>query len=100
LLNATKIEVFMKLRLPSALPYIFSSLKISAIFSVIGAIVAEMTGATKGVGFRIVISSYRLDTEMLFSALIFSSILGITFSKIIDFVEGKVYYWKDNENKN
>ena len=87
LLSATESQVFWKLRLPSALPFIFSGLKISATISVIGAVVAELAGATQGIGFQILISSYRTDTPMLFSAVIFSALTGIFFFKSVALLE-------------
>ena len=87
-LSATKVQVFWKLRLPTALPYIFSGLKISATFSVIGAVVAELAGATQGIGFQVLMSSYQTDTPMLFSAVIFSALIGILFFKSVALLEG------------
>lgn len=87
LLSATESQVFWKLRLPSALPFIFSGLKISATLSVIGAVVAELAGATQGIGFQVLISSYRTDTPMLFSAVIFSALIGIFFFNSVALLE-------------
>jgi NitT/TauT family transport system permease protein len=91
--NATRIEILLKLRIPTSLPFFFSALKISIVFSVIGAIVAEMVGAKLGLGFRIIISSYRLDTEMMFSAIIFSSLLGLFLSYLIRKIESRMIVW-------
>jgi NitT/TauT family transport system permease protein len=89
-LSATNVQIFFKLRLPTALPYIFSGLKISATLSVIGAVVAELAGATQGIGFQVLMSSYRTDTPMLFSAVIFSALIGISFFKAVALLEGIV----------
>ena len=78
-LSATPVQVLRYLRLPSAVPYAFAALRISATLSVIGAIVAELSGATRGIGFRIVISTYRTDTKMLFASLAFAILMGLTF---------------------
>jgi NitT/TauT family transport system permease protein len=90
LFSATEMQILWKLRLPSALPFIFSGLKISATLSVIGAVVAELAGAVKGIGFQVLISSYRTDTPMLFSAIIFSALTGIIFFKAIAMIEWMV----------
>ena len=86
-LSASEMQIFWKLRLPSALPYIFTGLKISATLSVIGAIVAELAGATRGTGFQILMSSYQTDTPMLFSAVIFSALTGVFFFNAVSLLE-------------
>ena len=78
-LSASPSQVLLHLRIPSAVPYMFAALRISATLSVIGAIVAELSGATRGIGFRIVISTYRTDTKMLFAALAFAILMGLAF---------------------
>jgi len=86
-LSASKRQILFKLRFPNALPYIFSALKISSTLSVVGAIVGEMTGAQKGIGFVILTSTYNIDTPLLFSAIIAASIGGILFFGLIVIIE-------------
>jgi|GEM_PF-338789 len=78
-LSATRLQILFKLRVPSAMPFVFAAMRVSATLGVIGALVAEISGAQRGIGFRIVVSTYRTDTTMLFAALVFSAILGISF---------------------
>lgn len=92
-LSATKKQLFFKLRLPTSLPYIFSALKISSTLSVIGAIVGEFAGSDEGLGFYILISSYRLETVDMFVGIILSSLLGIFFFYVILFAEKKFIAW-------
>lgn len=82
-LRATKMQTFLKLRLPHALPYIFSALRVSATLSVIGAIVGEMAGANQGLGHRILVSSYRTETPMMFAGIACASALGLLFFGIV-----------------
>jgi len=98
LLGATPLQIFIKLRLPSSLPFLMSAMKISASLSIIGAIVAEIAGARQGLGFRIVISSYRTDTQMMFAAIIFAALAGISFFKTIGIIERKVLFWHTSSN--
>ena len=62
-LSARKASIFWRLRLPSSLPYVFAGLRVAATLSVIGSIVAEFTGADRGIGYVIVQASYRIDTS-------------------------------------
>jgi NitT/TauT family transport system permease protein len=69
------------------LPYIFSALKISSALSVMGAVVAEMFGASNGLGYTILIASYNIDTPTLFAAIITASACGIIFFGLITLFE-------------
>ena len=78
-ISASRRQILFKLRFPNALPHIFSALKISSALAVVGAIVAELTGAKRGIGFVILIASYNIDTPMLFAAIACASLMGILF---------------------
>ncbi len=77
--GASPTEVFFKLRLPSALPYIFTGLEVAAAFSVIGAIVAELpVGSQDGIGVVILTSQqyFSLQPESLFASIGGACLLG------------------------
>ena len=77
--GASRTEVFFKLRVPSALPYIFTGLEVAAAFSVIGAIVAELpVGSQDGIGVVILTSQqyFSLQPESLFAAIGGACLLG------------------------
>lgn len=92
-LSASKWQILIKLRLPSALPYIFSALKISAGLAVIGAVVAEFVGASSGIGYVILISSYYFETAKMFAAVIMSAAAGWLFFWLVSLVEKKIVFW-------
>jgi len=94
-LSAHKSSIFWRLRVPSSLPYVFAGLRIAATLSVIGAIVAEFTGADRGIGFVIVRASYRLDTRLMFAGITLSSIGGIVFFSAIGWIEKATLRWPD-----
>lgn len=74
--NASNWQSFWKLRLPSSLPYLFTSMKIAVAISIVGAIVAELpTGAVAGLGARLLAGSYYGQTIQIWSALVMASIL-------------------------
>ena len=89
-LSARKASIFWRLRLPSSLPYVFAGLRVAATLSVIGSIVAEFTGADRGIGFVIVQASYRIDTRLMFAAITLSSLAGIVFFHLIGWIESGV----------
>ncbi len=86
-LSASRLQILVKLRLPNALPYIFSALKISSALAVVGAVVGELTGAKRGIGFVILMASYNIDTPMLFAAIICASVAGILFFGAVAWIE-------------
>lgn len=74
--NASRTQVFWKLRLPASIPYLFSSLKIAVALSLVGAIVAELpTGAQAGLGSRLLSGSYYGQTTLIWAALIVASVV-------------------------
>ena len=92
-LSARKTAVFWRLRVPSSLPYVFAGLRIASTLAVIGAIVAEFTGADRGIGYVIIQASYRLDTKRLFAGLVLSSAGGIVFFNLIGLLERLTLRW-------
>ncbi|MBM3568697.1 MAG: ABC transporter permease [Alphaproteobacteria bacterium] len=93
-LSASPREVFFKLRVQNSLPYLFSALKIAASTSVIGAIVGEWIGATKGIGALIIQSTYNFDTPMLYATIVVGSTFSALFFLVIGTIESAVVRWQ------
>lgn len=96
-LGATYAQQFRKLRIPFSLPYLFSALKISSSLAVVGAIVGEFVGATRGLGYLIIISSAHLETATVFSAIFAAALAGIAMFYAISFVEQRLIFWSNGE---
>ncbi len=74
--NASRVQTFWKLRLPSSAPYLFTSLKVGVAASLIGAVVAELSlSQDGGLGARLLAGSYYGQTVMIWSALISAAAL-------------------------
>ena len=74
--NASRSQLFRKLRWPSSMPFLFASLKVSIAISLVGAIVGELpTGATAGLGARLLTGSYYGQTIQIWAALVMASAL-------------------------
>lgn len=72
--NSSTWQTFWKLRWPSALPYLFTSMKVAIAISLIGAIVGELpTGAVAGLGARLLSGSYYGQTVLIWSALLMAA---------------------------
>jgi NitT/TauT family transport system permease protein len=76
-LQASPLQVFWKVRLPWALPYIFSGMKVAMSLSVIGAVVGEFVGSDKGLGYLILTASSNMNTAIVFGMMAVLSALGI-----------------------
>jgi NitT/TauT family transport system permease protein len=70
-------KVFLKIRLPNALPYVLSALKITATAAVVGAVVGEFVASQAGLGMVIVNAQTNLNTPVAFAALVWISIVGL-----------------------
>jgi NitT/TauT family transport system permease protein len=92
-LHASKLQLFIKIRIPNSLPYIFSALKICATMSIIGAIVGEFVGSDKGLGFVIINSKYIMDLPPVFASLIVISVSGGVLFLIITVLERLLMPW-------
>ena len=86
--NASQSETLWKLRMPAAVPYLFTSLKIAIAIALTGAIVGELpTGAIAGIGARLLVGSYNGLTMMIWSALVAGSIMAALLVWLVGFAE-------------
>lgn len=86
--NASRAQVFWKLRVPASVPFLFASMKVAIAISLVGAIVGELpTGAAAGIGSRLLIGSYYSQTIQLFSALIAASVVAALLVTIVGLVD-------------
>lgn len=90
--KATRAQTLWKLRLPHALPHLFTGIRISAGISVIGAITGELfAGSTRvgegGLGYAIVYASSQMETGYLFALVFAATVLGFVFFFIVMFLE-------------
>ena len=86
--NASAAQVFWRLRLPSALPYLFASLKVAIAAALVGAIVGELpAGATAGLGARLLSGSYYSQTVQIWAALFTAAALAAALALIVGWIE-------------
>jgi NitT/TauT family transport system permease protein len=76
-LRGSRWQVFTKIQLPGALPYIFSGMKVAAILAVAGAIVGEFLGSDKGLGYLMLQVQVTLDTAAMFMAVLLITLIGM-----------------------
>ena len=91
--HSSRWQKFWYLQFPSALPQMFASFKVAWTLAVIGAVVGEVFGAYRGLGFLIVDAIYIMDTPRVFASIIACSLLGLSFVGVITLVERRVVSW-------
>ena len=86
--SATELQCLVKLRWPAAVPFLFASLKVAIAISLVGAIVGELpTGATSGLGARLLTGSYYGQTIQIWSALLMAALLGMALVWLVGLAE-------------
>ena len=76
-LRGSRWQIFTKIQLPGALPYIFSGMKVAAILAVAGAVVGEFLGSDKGLGYLMLQVQVTLDTAAMFMAVLLITVIGM-----------------------
>jgi NitT/TauT family transport system permease protein len=92
-LGANTWQTFWKVRLPSALPFIFAGLEMAAVFSVVGAVVGEFVGAQRGLGTLILSMDAQMDTAGTFSVFIILCLLGSLLHFALRTIQKRFLFW-------
>ena len=93
--GASKMDIFIKLKLPSAMPYFFSALKITVSLSMIGAAISEWLGAQSGLGYFSKRMMTQLDGAAVFAPIIILSFVTMILVGIISILENKIIKWRN-----
>ena len=92
-LNATGWQIFWKLRLPSALPFLFSGIRIAITYSVAGAIFGEYVGAEKGLGIFIQRAKNSFRNDLIFAAVLVTALVSIALFGLVSIVQHWLMPW-------
>jgi ABC-type nitrate/sulfonate/bicarbonate transport system permease component len=92
-LNANGFQIFMKLRLPAALPNIFGGLKVASTLAVIGATIGEWVGANAGLGYLMSQDTAQLNTTRVFASLVVLGVVGMAFFALVGLIERLFMPW-------
>jgi NitT/TauT family transport system permease protein len=95
-LAASRAEVFWRLRLPSALPFLFAAFRFSVPLSVIGAVVAEWFSGDRGLGSVIYIANNNLDMKTAFAGVFTLALLGVGLFLLTAEIERRVLFWHES----
>ena len=96
-LRASRVQIFLKLRAPSSLPYLFAAFRIAIPLSVIGATVGEyLGGGNKGLGSVASVAYHNLDMPTLFSVGLTLAFIGISLTILTSYLERRVLFWHES----
>ena len=91
--RASQVRMFWKIRFPNALPSIFAGMKVGITLALIGTIVGEFVGSSRGLGFVILQAQGTYQTPLVFAAILTLSVLGVILFNAIDLAERLALPW-------
>lgn len=94
-MGAAEWQIFLKIRLPAALPNLFSGLKVAISLAVIGAVIGEYVAASAGLGYMQLQASSQFDTTLSFAAMVLIALIGVVLFLAIEAVERKVVFKRE-----
>lgn len=97
--GADKWQIFLKVRLPSSLPFIMAGARNGVARALVGVVVAELFGAREGLGYLIFISSQNFDTANLFVGILVLALVGIIAVEVLKWAEKRLAPWRVEEEK-
>lgn len=92
--GANKKDIFLKLKIPSAMPYFFSSIKMAIPLSIIGAAIAEWLGAQSGLGYFSKRMMSQLDGAGVFAPVVLLSVVAMILVYLVTILEKKIIKWR------
>lgn len=94
LMGARFLKTMRLLYWPWALPHFFAGLKVGVSVATIGAVIGEWVGAQRGLGYIMIQANARLKVDMVFAAILWLSMMGLTLWVLVGFLEKRIIKWK------
>lgn len=91
--RASRIKTLVKITIPTALPHIFSGLKVGLVLTLVGAVVAEFVGSSEGLGYVVVSASSVFNSELAFGAIAVLSLMSVGLYAVLERVEKWLCPW-------
>ncbi len=98
-LNVDSKKTIWQIRLPYAIPHIFSGVKVAITLAVIGAVIAEFVAAEKGLGYLVQFSTSYFKIPQAFAALVFLSIVSMLLFKSVSWIQKGLFAWSLSEDE-
>lgn len=94
LMRATRMQVIIKVILPSTLSWLFAGLRVSVPYALIGAVLGEMIASNRGLGYLVQYSGAQFDTAGVFAVLIVIALLAMLLNFVVDLVQNRMERWR------
>jgi NitT/TauT family transport system permease protein len=91
-MRASRAYTLRKVLLPSIVPWIFASLRVGIGLALVGAVIGELVGANRGLGWYVELAAGRIDIVGVFTGLVVLAILGMSLNAIVKAIEGRLAY--------
>jgi NitT/TauT family transport system permease protein len=98
-LRSPRLKVFWKIRLPNAMPYLFSGMKVAVPLSLIGAVVGEFVGSDRGLGYMVLTYSSTMNTSLVFGAMFILALLGMVLFYLVALAERVFCPWYSGKDE-
>jgi len=98
-MGASRWQIFVKVQVPTSLPFLFSGLRVAMAVSVIGAVIGEWMGSSQGLGYLMIRSKPQFLTERVFAAIVILSVMGMALFVLVGVVEKFAIPWWHNEQR-
>lgn len=95
--GATRWQTFVKVRVPTALPYLFAGLETAIVFAAVGAVVAEFAGGNEGLGYVTLIGQELFQLDRAFSAIALLMVQGFVLHRLVVITRRRTVFWHDPE---
>ena len=94
-MKANKFQIFRYVKLPVSLPYFFAGLRISAAYSIVGAVISEWLGGFEGLGVYMIRVHKAFAFDKMFAVIFLISILSLLLIKLVDILQKKCMPWEN-----
>ena len=98
-MGASRWQIFVKVQVPTSLPFLFSGLRVAMAVSVIGAVIGEWVGSSQGLGYLMIRSKPQFLTERVFAAIVMLSVMGVALFVLVGIIEKLAIPWWHNEQR-
>lgn len=96
LMQATPVRFFFKIKLPYSLPYLVSGFRIAAVHAPVTVIAADWIGAMHGLGYLVMLSSGRLQLDLMFGCIFVLIAYSLLFHQFVNKLQCKILFWRSD----
>ena len=98
-LKCTRLQIFWKIQVPSALPFIFSGAKVAVTLAVIGAVIGEFVGSDSGLGNLLLVANAQVNSPLVWASLVLLSVLGMLLYAAVVGAERLLMPWAESAQR-